>query len=109
MDTTAKLNSKSVDELWTLYETIAEILTAKLSAEKHELELRLTRLGGSPNQVKARRPYPPVFPKFANPDSPQEVWSGRGKQPRWVKEKLSSGYALGDLSIEPVRHHMLMR
>ena len=49
--------------------------------------------------LKAHRPYPPVVPKFANPDEPSQVWSGRGKQPQWVTEKLASGLALEDLSI----------
>ena len=38
-------------------------------------------------------------PKFANPDEPSRVWAGRGKQPRWVIEKLAYGLVLEDLSI----------
>jgi hypothetical protein len=34
------------------------------------------------DRLKARRPYPPVVPKYANPDEPSQVWSGRGKRPR---------------------------
>ena len=51
------------------------------------------------NRLKVRRPYPPVVPKFANPDEPSQVWAGRGKQPQWVIEKLASGLALEDLRI----------
>jgi DNA-binding protein H-NS len=63
--------------------------------ERRLLSLRHPTAGG----LKARRPYPLVLPKFANPDEPTQVWTGRGKQPRWVTEKLASGLALEDLSI----------
>ena len=96
-------DTMSINELWELHEEISEVLAAKMNAEKRELERRLTTLRPTtnPNQVRPRRPYPPVMPKFANPDAPDEVWSGRGKKPRWVTEKLSSGMALEDLSIAP--------
>jgi len=94
-----KLSSKSTEELWALREEIANLLSAKLIAEKKELERRLETLHPVHDQARARRPYPPVLPKFANPDAPNQVWSGRGKRPLWVKEKLASGFALQDLSV----------
>src|SRR6476646_10302170 len=90
----------SVEELWGIYEQISKLLEAKMLAEKEVLERRLISLHpATAGRLKARRPYPPVLPKFANPDEPNQVWAGRGKQPRWVKEKLASGLALEDLSI----------
>jgi len=32
-----------------------------------------------------------VSPKYHNPDNPAETWAGRGRKPKWVEEKLSSG------------------
>src|SRR5438309_9111904 len=32
-----------------------------------------------------------VAPKYRNPDNPSQVWSGRGKPPRWMDEKLKAG------------------
>ena len=95
------LERMSIDELWVLHEKIGEVLAAKIRAEKLELDRRLGRLYPVASQSRPRRPYPPVMPKFANPDAPEEVWSGRGKKPRWVTEKLSAGLALTDLSIVP--------
>jgi DNA-binding protein H-NS len=40
-----------------------------------------------------------VSPKYHNPDNPQETWAGRGRKPKWVEEKLSSGSSLDDLLI----------
>jgi DNA-binding protein H-NS len=90
----------SADELWTLHEELSSILSAKLDAERQELERRLARLNGRiERQKKARRPYPKVHPKYRNPDRPSETWSGRGKQPRWVGAQLRSGKKVNDLLI----------
>jgi DNA-binding protein H-NS len=98
--TKANFASMSVDELWKIREEISKLLEAKMLAEKEMLERRLVSLRHpSAGRLKARRPYPPVLRKFANPDEPSQVWAGRGQQPRWVTEKLASGLALEDLSI----------
>jgi DNA-binding protein H-NS len=90
----------SVDELWEIYEEISKLLEAKMLAEKKVLERRLDSLHpAKTDRLNVHRPYPPVVPKFANPDDPSQVWSGRGKQPQWVTEKLASGLTLEDLSI----------
>jgi DNA-binding protein H-NS len=96
----ANFASMSVKELWGIYEEISKLLEAKMLAEKEVLKRRLISLHpAKTDRLKARRPYPTVVPKFGNPDEPRQVWSGRGKRPRWVTEKLASGLALEDLSI----------
>ena len=96
----ANFASMSVEELWGIYREISKLLEVKMLADKKMLEKRLISLRpATAGRPKARRPYPPVLPKFANPDEPSQLWAGRGRQPRWVTEKLSSGLALEDLSI----------
>jgi DNA-binding protein H-NS len=97
------LESMSVDQLWSLHETIAAELARKITAEKARLEHRLRELGMSePAKMpsKPRRPYPKVYPKYRNPERPQETWAGRGKQPRWLNAQLRSGKRLEDFRIE---------
>lgn len=90
----------SADELWILHEKIRAVLSAKLDAEKQELERRLAQLKGrNERNERARRPYPKVHPKYRNPERPSETWSGRGKQPRWVSALLRSGKKVDDLLI----------
>jgi len=84
-------------ELWELHDAVVLLLAKRLNEEKQRLEGRLASLGAK--SVRSRRPYPKVLPKFANPDEPNCVWSGRGKQPQWVREKLASGLTLKDLRI----------
>jgi DNA-binding protein H-NS len=32
--------------------------------------------------------------KYRNPTNPSETWSGRGRKPKWVEEKLAAGRSL---------------
>ena len=32
-----------------------------------------------------------VSPKYRNPDKAEETWSGRGRAPRWMDEKVKAG------------------
>ncbi|MEM7720736.1 MAG: H-NS histone family protein [Pseudomonadota bacterium] len=38
-------------------------------------------------------------PKYRNPDDPTKTWTGRGRQPQWVKDHLASGGKLEKLLI----------
>ena len=107
------LASWSVDELWVFHGELEAILAAKMAAEVRELERRIDRLNvvidtnkpagrsSKPAQPR-RRPYPAVLPKYRNLTPPFETWSGRGKQPRWLKAQLDLGKRLEDFRIGPV-------
>jgi DNA-binding protein H-NS len=104
------LESKSVDDLWLLHEEISSILSARIKAEKHELEKRLAVLNRGRDIVaqsgdsasfqngKARRKYPRVLPKYRNPQT-SETWSGRGKQPLWLVAAMKSGRKIEEFRI----------
>ena len=107
------LEAMSVNDLWLLHEKISQILSARITSEKHELEKRLAVLnrgrdviehgdaGSSFNNMsgKARRKYPRVFPKYRSSSTPAETWSGRGKQPRWLVAAIKSGRKIEDFRI----------
>jgi DNA-binding protein H-NS len=100
-----QLQSMSIDELWDFYEKVDSMLADKLQAEKAKLEERLhriegRRIEGSTIEGRVRRPYPPVLPKYKNPRNPTEIWSGRGKQPLWVREQLEAGKKLDQFLID---------
>lgn len=88
------LKSMSVDELWDLHGEVVAELSRKIAAEKSKLDERLHSLSHE------RRPYPKVLPKYRNPSNPVETWTGRGKQPRWLRTQLRSGKKLDDFRIE---------
>jgi DNA-binding protein H-NS len=97
----AALNSMSIDQLWRLHEEVAAKLAEKIAAEKVRLDARLRELQPQSrfSSDRARRAYPPVFPKYRNPKDPAETWSGRGKQPHWVRTQLEAGKKLDEFLI----------
>ena len=38
-------------------------------------------------------------PAYRNPGNSAETWTGRGRQPKWVREALARGLCLEDLAI----------
>jgi DNA-binding protein H-NS len=104
-----EFQSMSVDQLWSIHEEISSILSARIKAEKYELEKRLALLnrgmdvidrpGDSRSiNVKQRRKYPRVLPKYRNPKT-FETWSGRGKRPRWLVAAMKSGHKIEEFRI----------
>jgi DNA-binding protein H-NS len=100
------LQSLSIDEMWDLLERVTAMLTRKGVEEKARLEERLRRLkypDGSTSAAtrpnRTRRPYPKVLPKYQNPSNPAERWSGRGRQPHWVRAQLKAGKKLKQILI----------
>ncbi|NKX43336.1 H-NS family nucleoid-associated regulatory protein [Roseicyclus persicicus] len=37
--------------------------------------------------------------KYANPADPSQTWTGRGRQPNWVKEALAKGKSLESMAL----------
>ena len=100
-----ELELMSADDLWKLRVEIGEALAVRLAAEKAVLEERLKQLTTNPYVERRvatsdRRRYPPVSPKFRNPDDPLETWSRRGNQPRWLAAQLRSGKRMDDFRVE---------
>lgn len=118
--TPSVLESMTLDELWLLHEEIGSMLTARIRAEKLELEKRLAVLHRgitSPEEqtdeefrpvAKRRRKYPRVLPKYRNPQSPSETWSGRGKLPRWLVVATENGRRIEEFRIADATapHHL---
>jgi DNA-binding protein H-NS len=103
------LEKMSLDELWLLHEEISDTLSRLILSEKRELEKRLAQLNREqvlqkPAAIELaekgeRRKYPRVLPKYQNPLVPTEMWSGRGKQPRWLVSALETGADIEDFKI----------
>jgi DNA-binding protein H-NS len=108
------LDAMRFSELWRLHKEIARILAERILAEKRELETRLAQLNRSEITAEKRlsklsavvvagraprRKYPRVLPKYRNPSSPSETWSGRGKTPRWLVVALKTGHTIDDFRI----------
>lgn len=67
-----------------------------LEAKAQEMGFSLTELTGS-TKKSSKVALPP---KYQHPENSALTWSGRGRQPRWIKEGLDSGKSLNDFLIE---------
>jgi DNA-binding protein H-NS len=92
-----ELDRMKTDDLWLLHVEVSQLLQRRIQTEKLRLEerLKLLRAPGS-----ERRSYPPVPPKYRNPDQPSETWAGRGKRPRWLVAQLGTGKRIDDFRIK---------
>ena len=59
---------------------------------KSEARTRPTKRKSAPRRAK-------VAPKYQNPNDSTQTWTGRGRQPLWVKDLLDNGATLTDLMI----------
>ena len=74
-----------------------------LFSDKHLVDLE-TQLR---DEIKRRRELAQSYrrlsekggPAYRNPHNSAETWTGKGRQPKWVREALASGLHLEDLAI----------
>lgn len=48
---------------------------------------------------KTSTPRAPSAPKYCHPENPDLTWTGRGRQPNWIKQGLAEGKSLDDFLI----------
>lgn len=97
MATTIEIERMSVKELRDLLHKIDALIIEKQQADRATLREALKALaaesGLSIEEVfggsSKRRKTGSVAAKYRNPDNSNETWSGRGRSPLWLVEKLS--------------------
>jgi DNA-binding protein H-NS len=62
-------------------------------------ELLNGSLGKKPSNGKASQTTGKVPVQFRNPANAEQQWTGRGRQPKWVKEWLDAGKVLDELRV----------
>lgn len=72
----------------------------KVEARK-ELEQKARELGFSLDELTSVSPKGKTksAPKYRHPENPDITWTGRGRQPAWIKEGLAAGKCLEDFAI----------
>ncbi|MEM9756704.1 MAG: H-NS histone family protein [Pseudomonadota bacterium] len=100
------LDKLSRDELLALRHSLEDALkasekeakkvalaAAQKAAAEHGFSLDEIITGKKPAQG------PKSAPRFANPSDPTQTWTGRGRQPNWVKAALAEGKTLEDMAL----------
>lgn len=111
------LSALSIPELRELRSQIDTHLAGRLESEKADLlaefEQRAKERGFAladliPSTTSAPAPETApkaalgaAPPKYRHPTEPLQTWSGRGRQPKWVREHLAAGGTLEQLAISP--------
>ncbi len=73
----------------------ADALAAvRATAKEHGFTLEELLGGKAPAKSGAKG-----VAKYANPADPSQTWTGRGRQPNWVKEALAAGKSLESMAI----------
>ena len=104
-----ELSSLTIKELKDLQLRIEGMIAARATEERNGLREKFRQMaeaaglslsdvvggGGSLRGGKTGK----VAAKFANPMAPQETWSGRGRQPRWLAARLKAGANLDDFRL----------
>ncbi|SHF90085.1 DNA-binding protein H-NS [Loktanella atrilutea] len=93
------LNNMSLDDLKKLQKTVNKAVDgyqdkqrkealAAADAAARERGFTLTELTGGPGAKKTKAVSPP---KYRHPENPEQTWTGRGRQPDWMKDALENG------------------
>lgn len=101
----AKINLEklSVRELEELKASAEQKIAEKRKADRKEAlqaakdaaakyGFTLVELMGDTKSAGKTKPASP--PKYAHPENPSLTWTGRGRQPGWIKDGLAAGKAL---------------
>lgn len=100
------LNNLTLKELKDLQAQVAKAIGSYEDRRKKEalaeLEEKARQMGFSLAEltgVSVGRKRAPAVAKYANPNNPDDTWSGRGRQPRWFAAALAGGKKPDDLAI----------
>ena len=100
------LDKMSREELLNLQKSVENALKAsEKEAKKNALaaaQKAAAEHGFTLDEVLAGKKAatgPKSAPKYANPEDPGQTWTGRGRQPNWVKAALAGGKSLEEMAL----------
>ena len=98
------INEYSLEDLKKIKKQVDQAINTYKSRvianARKELEEKAKSLGFSLNEIVASAPVKSkVAAKYANPEDPNQTWTGRGRKPRWVEALIQTGNTLKDLEI----------
>ncbi|MBY5973274.1 H-NS family nucleoid-associated regulatory protein [Pseudooceanicola marinus] len=84
-----KLQARVSTAIKTYEERQRKAALVELEAKAAEMGFSLSELTGQTGRKAKVNP-----PKYRNPEDGTQTWSGRGRQPAWIKEALARGESL---------------
>jgi len=103
------LSSISILELKSLLDQIPAEIKRREKQEKNRIRIELEALAAKSGYTldeligdaseKVRKVTKPVAVKYRHPQDTSLVWTGRGRQPKWVVEFTTAGGVLENLAV----------
>lgn len=103
--TDIKWDSLSLDELKAIQKDAAKAIASFEARKRKEalaaVEAKAAEMGFSLGDLVggAKTKSTKSAPKYCHPENPAMTWTGKGRQPNWIKEALANGKSLDDLLI----------
>ncbi|MEN9433938.1 MAG: hypothetical protein RLZZ422_1527 [Pseudomonadota bacterium] len=100
-----KIKDLTVAELNELKGSIEMVIERRKREEiadlRRQIDSLLENTGITLDEVQnAKAPSKTVRPKYRNPEDASQTWTGRGRRPTWLDQKISAGSELNDFLIE---------
>jgi DNA-binding protein H-NS len=88
------------DELRTLHRQIGALIAQRRHEALEQLKQQIAVLGFSVDDLvpKKKRAGASSTIQYRDPDVPDNIWSGRGKHPAWLRDKLEQGRTLEEFA-----------
>jgi DNA-binding protein H-NS len=87
------------DDLRTLHREIGALIGQRRHEALEQLKQQIAVLGFNVDDlVPKKKRGAATGAKYRDPETPENVWSGRGKHPQWLREKLAQGHAVEEFS-----------
>ena len=89
------------DDLRTLHREIGAFIAQRRHEELERLKQQIAALGFTAGDlaIKKTKGNGSAAIKYRDPEVPERVWSGRGKHPAWINEKLEQGHTLEEFLV----------
>ncbi|SFP36455.1 H-NS histone family protein [Tranquillimonas alkanivorans] len=98
-----KLSRKELEKLRSDVEKALKTLETRRKAEARRAAEEMAREHGFAleelvNGTKGKSRVKNA-PKYRNPEDPNQTWTGRGRQPGWIKDALKQGRSIEEFEI----------
>ena len=87
----------ALDDLRSLHREIGALIAQRRHEALEQVKQQIAVLGFNIDDLVPRKA--PGSVKYHDPDVPENTWSGRGKRPNWLQEKLAEGRSLEEFAI----------
>ena len=78
----------------------AAIAAAQKASREHGFDLNEIVGAEKPTKSKKKSKTVAASPKYRHPENPEVTWTGKGRQPKWIKEAEAAGRSRDEFLIK---------